>query len=350
MHINDLPNEIHFEILKFLPSIADQISVSLTSKHWQAILARPDFVLSRYNVLPSTNVRIHKFFDDIDGIGRCYSLIGHDPETTRLGCEYSCDTKKITSYYYLFGHYDHDRRGPASDWFKKCDISKCPFLDEPLVLYEPGTSVNSAKGCDHIATMEMEQNKVSRYRRFVARDPDFHSVRPTARHFMGRYLIQMLRVTVWPEMDPGRRRRLRNGKTSSSRPRKPQKKSPRVPIVEAEFVWPGNSPPISLPDVTVREAAQIGVDGLFPRHLSVESGLEVDMTDYVRSIGFAAVTVIPGDFESCHVIPFYTGSIFWVLNGIHYGPYKKVKRTLLDRRWSHEREIVERMEGTHLGN
>ncbi|KAK6500958.1 hypothetical protein TWF506_003716 [Arthrobotrys conoides] len=385
MSIQTLPTELHIQILSYLlPSISDQISLSLTCKHWQKILNNHDFKPSRYNFLPPNNtIGIHKLFDFND-IGnsippfeygkevdhswerrRPGSRYNHDidPENIRLNCEYNCDTRKVTSYYYLLDNMNRDQEdnntqsSNLQDRFTKVDISKCPFFDEPLIITTnnpgipittPAISIKNTKTClDRKAIFPMERRKATKYRTFISHlDPTIHPIRPMTsigKHAGGHYLSRILRIAKCEcDLDVRYICSLLYGgpysiclETAVERCR-----------YDIEVFWPGEKP--SSVDVTVRETAQAVVDAVLNGELDkdvVDVGL-----NYVRTFGFAAAITAPWEMIGRRG---NDGCRWWNLEGFHYGPWRKVHRrqsTGFDefnnnpqQLQSHEGEIVDRM-------
>ncbi|KAF3191283.1 hypothetical protein TWF225_001429 [Orbilia oligospora] len=313
MHIHDLPTELHIEILKHLrSSISDQISISLTCQRWSKILDARDFKLSRYNYLPQYyNIGIHKLFDIDENTFIPYARMGYDCKRSelyykrdlgilKLGCEYDCDAAKVTSFYYLFGHRARDNEVQKEEFsnitnLTKVDISTCPFLDEPLIIHKPGLKITNTQHSDCIAVSPMEQRTISKYRKVLSQDPEIHPIRP---------------------------------------------------IYDLEVFWPAGVARTPSTDVTVRQTIQAVVDGVLSCHLN-EDAVEPGYS-YVRSFGFASVITAPwknwgrdnGD-----------GCRWWHLEGVHYGPWKKVSRIKSADEYDNAREprgregdIVDRME------
>ncbi|KAF3290823.1 hypothetical protein TWF970_000085 [Orbilia oligospora] len=304
MHIHDLPTELHIEILKYLrSSISDQISISLTCQRWSKILDARVFKLSRYNYLPQYyNIGIHKLFDIDENTFVPYTGMSYDRKRSelyykrdlgilKLGCEYDCDTAKVTKFSYLFRHgaQDNELEMQMEEFFNitnltKVDISTCPFLDEPLIIHKPGLKIMNTQHSDRIAVSPMEQRTISKYRKILSQDPDIHPIRP---------------------MTPSR-------------------------------------------DVTVRQAVQAVVNGVLSCHLN--EGVMEPGYGYVRSFGFASVITAPWKIWGRDSDD---GCRWWHLEGVHYGPWKKVRRIKSADEYDnarelqgHEGDIVDRME-TH---
>ncbi|RVD82173.1 uncharacterized protein DFL_006607 [Arthrobotrys flagrans] len=364
MHIHDLPTELHIQILKYLPSISDQISISLTCQRWQSILNAPDFQRSRYNFLPPYNIGIHKFFDDTDNPDSSESRLftdqfkspyGHEPAATRLGCEYNCDTGKIASYYYLFGHRDNNEQPYPGIQSTKYNISKCPFLDEPLINHGvgPEARIVSFENSNSMVVNPMENREISRYRKLISQDP----IRPmtVGEYATGDCLIRTLRMTTCHcecqcfcsllySGGPGSfLRHMRYGDVPCGS--------------ELKIVWPANLASKPSVNATVREAAKAAVDGVLIEHLNKRDAGTLDPGySYVRSFGFAAVVTAPWNtvyYDTKGNKSYYKGKRecrWWDLEGIHYGPWKKVHRRLpgddynIQRLQRHEGKIVDRME------
>ncbi|EGX48089.1 hypothetical protein AOL_s00081g85 [Orbilia oligospora ATCC 24927] len=371
MHIHDLPTELHIEILKYLrSSISDQISISLTCQRWSKILDARVFKLSRYNYLPQYyNIGIHKLFDIDEDTFIPYTGMSYDRKQSELyykrdlgilglGCEYDRDTAKVTNFSYLFRHgaQDNELEMQMEEFFNitnltKVDISTCPFLDEPLIIHKPGLKIMNTQHSDRLAVSPMEQRTISKYRKILSQDPDIHPIRPMSvgKHAQGHILTRMLRIAKCEcdldvryicstqyedELGPSSKYRCPTG---VSRCR-----------YDLEVFWPAGVVRTPSKDVTVRQAVQAVVNGVLSCHLN--EGVMEPGYGYVRSFGFASVITAPWKIWGRDSDD---GCRWWHLEGVHYGPWKKVRRIKSADEYDnarelqgHEGDIVDRME-TH---
>ncbi|KAF3219448.1 hypothetical protein TWF106_002172 [Orbilia oligospora] len=367
MHIHDLPTELHIEILKHLrSSISDQISISLTCQRWSKILDARDFKLSRYNYLPQYyNIGIHKIFDIDENTFIPYTGTGYDRKRSelyykrdlgvlKLGCEYDCDAAKVTSFSYLFGHRAPENEVQGEEFsnithLTKLDISTCPFLDEPLVIHKPGLKIMNTQLSDCIEISPMEQRTISKYRKILSQDADIYPIRPMSvgKHAQGHILTRILRIAKC-ECDLHVRyicsTQYEDELGSSSRYRCPM--GVKRCRYDLEVFWSAGVVRTPSTGVTVSETLQAAVDGVLSCHLN-EDAVEPGYS-YVRSFGFASVITAPWKNWGRDTDD---GCRWWHLEGVHYGPWKKVRRMKSADEYDNARQlqghggdIVDRME------
>ncbi|KAF3087724.1 hypothetical protein TWF102_005901 [Orbilia oligospora] len=369
MHIHDLPTELHIEILKHLrSSISDQISISLTCQRWSKILDARDFKLSRYNYLPQYyNIGIHKLFDIDENTFIPSTRMGYDCKRSelyykrdlgilKLGCEYDCSTAKVTSFYYLFGHRARDNEVQKEEFsnithLTKVVISTCPFLDEPLVIHKPGLKIMNTQLSDCIAVSPMEQRTISKYRKILSQDPGIHPIRPMSvgKHAQGHILTRVLRIAKC-ECDLNVRYICSTQYEDELGPYPKYRCPTGVSRCRYDLgvFWPAGVVRTPSRNVTVRQTVQAVVNGVLNCHLN-EDVMEPSYS-YVRSFGFASAITAPwknwgrDNDDGCR---------WWHLEGVHYGPWKKVCRIKSADEYDnarepqgHEGDIVDRV-GAH---